>query len=577
MLKNTLFVVLLMVSSLFAACAEGYAGDVQKEDDTKEIRFSLNMEGGLTISPATRASVSLDGMKWKMFCFDDQYNYQFDKTGSIGDATNEIRISVKKGVVYRFLFLCSATGKFPELASGNTYWDLEAYAPQLPLADPMVMLVSRGNEKDGTIRIASASASAQVVLAPRAAKVVVLQKDPETASDITVNSVTFANAVSSVPYMHIEPQQYNEYEHLPAAARTSYRCVPQEGVCYMLPDMCAGTFGANATLHVTHPVSGAQDVRVTVPVGLALNVGSGKTYYIEMSADTNGKVAATWATRVAPKTLKLATQNLWGKLTSVVLDYFNRIDVDVLCAQECSNLSESDIQAQGLYVHTHSNNGQGKCSIISRYPFSGITPNKYGVYIDLGDGVVVLVMNCHGAFYPYGPYQLNGIEYKGYPGTDDVDYVVKVNKEARQGMVDKLLEDFRSSTTPFVCLSGDFNEPSWLDWTEEARAAGLAAYAVQWPTTRSLYEGGIKGDAYRTVHPDPVKYPGFTWTPRPSEKDTKDRLDLTLYTLFPNTEVKSCQVIGENTETSDIVLPDWGPFENVFDHRGLRTEFVFTK
>ena len=104
-------------------------------------------------------------------------------------------------------------------------------------------------------------------------------------------------------------------------------------------------------------------------------------------------------------------------------------------AQECSNLSESDIQAQGLYVHTHSNNGQGKCSIISRYPFSGITPNKYGVYIDLGDGIVVLVMNCHGAFYPYGPYQLNGIAYKGYEGTDDVDYVVKVNKEARQGMV----------------------------------------------------------------------------------------------------------------------------------------------
>ncbi len=49
------------------------------------------------------------------------------------------------------------------------------------------------------------------------------------------------------------------------------------------------------------------------------------------------------------------------------------------------------------------------------------------------------------------------------------------------------------------------------------------------------------------------------------------------YTLSPNTEVKSCQVIGENTEMSDIVLPNWGPFENVFDHRGLRTEFVFTK
>ena len=62
MLKNTLFVILLMISSLFTACAEGYVSDVQKEDDTKEIRFSLNMEGGLTMSP-TRSSVSLEDRK----------------------------------------------------------------------------------------------------------------------------------------------------------------------------------------------------------------------------------------------------------------------------------------------------------------------------------------------------------------------------------------------------------------------------------------------------------------------------------------------------------------------------------
>ena len=148
MLKNTLFVILLMISSLFTACAEGYVSDVQKEDDTKEIRFSLNMEGGLTMFP-TRSSVSLDGMKWKIFCFDDQYNYLFDRTGSIGDAANEIKVSVTKGIVYRFLFLCTTADKFPELTSGKTYWDLDAYVPQLPLADPMAMLVSRGNEKDG--------------------------------------------------------------------------------------------------------------------------------------------------------------------------------------------------------------------------------------------------------------------------------------------------------------------------------------------------------------------------------------------------------------------------------------------
>lgn len=575
MLKNTLFVILLMISSLFTACAEGYVSDIQKEDDTKEIRFSLNTEGGITMSP-TRSSASLVGMKWKIFCFDDQYNYLFDQTGRVGDVTNEIKVSVTKGIIYRFLFLfATADNTFPVLTSGDTYWNLGAYSPQLPITDPMTMLVSKG-EQDGTLRVAASTSLVQVALAPRASRIV-LQKDADTASDIIVNSVTYTDAVSSVPYAHIEPQHYNEYENLPVAAKTTYQCVPQEdGTCYILPDMCANSFGMNATLHITDPALGSQDIPVAVPVGLALNAGGGKTYYIEIAADAKGKVSATWATRVVPKTLKLATQNLWGKTTSVVLDYFDKIDVDVLCAQECSKLSESEVNARGLYIHTHSNNGQGKCSIISRYPFSGTTPNKYGVYIDLGEGIVVLVMNCHGAFYPYGPYQLNGIEYKGYPGTDDVDYVVRVNKEARQDMVDKLLEDLASATTPFVSLSGDFNEPSWLDWTKDAQAAGIVPYVVQWPTTHSLWEGGLKGDAYRTIHSNPVTHPGYTWTPFPSEKDTKDRLDLTLYTLSPNTTVKSCQIIGENAETSDIVFPSWIS-DRIFDHRGLRTEFVYSR
>lgn len=575
MLKNTLFVILLMISSLFTACAEGYVSDIQKEDDTKEIRFSLNTEGGITMSP-TRSSASLVGMKWKIFCFDDQYNYLFDQTGRVGDVTNEIKVSVTKGIIYRFLFLfATADNTFPVLTSGDTYWNLEAYSPQLPITDPMTMLVSKG-EQDGTLRVAASTSLVQVTLAPRASRIV-LQKDADTASDIIVNSVTYTDAVSSVPYAHIEPQHYNEYENLPVAAKTTYQCVPQgDGTCYILPDMCANSFGMNATLHITDPALGSQDIPVAVPVGLALNAGGGKTYYIEIAADAKGKVSATWATRVVPKTLKLATQNLWGKTTSVVLDYFDKIDVDVLCAQECSKLSESEVNARGLYIHTHSNNGQGKCSIISRYPFSGTTPNKYGVYIDLGEGIVVLVMNCHGAFYPYGPYQLNGIEYKGYPGTDDVDYVVRVNKEARQDMVDKLLEDLASATTPFVSLSGDFNEPSWLDWTKDAQSAGIVPYVVQWPTTHSLWEGGLKGDAYRTIHSNPVTHPGYTWTPFPSEKDTKDRLDLTLYTLSPNTTVKSCQIIGENAETSDIVFPSWIS-DRIFDHRGLRTEFVYSR
>ncbi len=287
------------------------------------------------------------------------------------------------------------------------------------------------------------------------------------------------------------------------------------------------------------------------------------------------KVMADNTPTVVTKTLRVATQNLWGKPTAVVLDYFNRIDVDVLCAQECGNLSEAEIREKGLYVHTHINNGQVECSIISRYPFSGVTPHKYGVYIDLGEGIVALVMNCHGAYKPYGPYQLEGIAYGGYEPSSDVDKVVEMNREVRQEMVDKLLEDLASATTSFISVSGDFNEPSWLDWTEQTRSAGMTPHALQWPVTCALSKGGLDGDAYRTIHPNPVTHPGYTWTTCPSAKDTRDRIDFTLYKISSNTAVRSCQIIGESYETSDIVLPSF-TFEKVFDHRGVRTEFVYS-
>ena len=87
-----------------------------------------------------------------------------------------------------------------------------------------------------------------------------------------------------------------------------------------------------------------------------------------------------------------------------------------------------------------------------------------------------------------------------------------------------------------------------------------------------MWEGGIKGDAYRTIHPDPVAFPGYTWTPFTSEKDMKDRLDLTLYKEADGVSVRSCQVIGEDAQAADIVLPSWP-----FDHRGVRTEFVYER
>lgn len=279
---------------------------------------------------------------------------------------------------------------------------------------------------------------------------------------------------------------------------------------------------------------------------------------------------ATMCSPISKKTLRLVSQNIWGKSTKDAVDHFYKLDADVMCMQECNHIIAEEVEAYGLYIHSHNNNTQGRCSIISKYPFEGTTPNKFGVYIHLGDSIKILVMNCHGAYKPYGPYQLNGINYGGFRATNDVNGVIEANKNARKDMVEALLEDFRSATTQFVSISGDFNEPSWLDWTTATTQAGLSTYVVQWPTTYALWKGGVKGDAYRTIHPDPVAHPGFTWSSKPGARDTKDRIDLTLYNINEHTSVKSCKVVGESDDTSDIVILPW-----IFDHRGLCTEFVY--
>ena len=563
---------LLSLMALLTSCMEKEETGLDNQvSDTKEISFSLDAEATIGLLP-TRSVSSIEGMCWKLFCFDDEYRYLFEQVGMVENVNEGLKVSVPKGQNFRFLFLFAKGGNaFPSLEAGSSYWDLPAYAPALPISDPLNLLVSRGGD-DGTLRVAASTSEVSVSLAPRVVRLTLLKEDSLPA-DVRVESITFADAVSSVPYMQIEPLHYGEYGSLPEQERTNYEAsFDGGGICYMLPDMCGSSLGTNAILHVSAPGSDRQEVQVEAPEGMALNAGAGKNYYIALALGADGKLVASWQTKTVTRTLRMATQNLWGKPAATVMDYFNKIDVDVLCAQECSGFSDAEIQAEGLYVHSHTNNGQGRCSIISRYPFEGTTPNGYGVYIDLGDGIEALVMNCHGAYKPYGPYQLSGIDYGGYPATDDVEYVVRINKEVRQEMVGKLLEDVASATTPFISISGDFNEPSWLDWTAETVSAGSTPYAVQWPTTYSLWEGGIKGDAYRTIHPDPVAFPGYTWTPFPSEKDMKDRLDLTLYKEADGVSVRSCQVIGEDAQAADIVLPSWP-----FDHRGVRTEFVYER
>ncbi|MGD2016747.1 MAG: endonuclease/exonuclease/phosphatase family protein [Planctomycetota bacterium] len=81
-----------------------------------------------------------------------------------------------------------------------------------------------------------------------------------------------------------------------------------------------------------------------------------------------------------------------------------------------------------------------------------------------------------------------------------------------------------------LLVGGDWNCPSHLDWTPDTARAFRFKRALDLPVSRSMQAAGFL-DTFREVHPDPLRRPGFTWTPmvrgtvdEPTPLDRIDRL-----------------------------------------------------
>lgn len=565
MYRNILIFILGLILPMVACSSR--LEPISSENETVSFELSLPEEA-LTM---TRIQGAVKN--FKVYCFDDDCNFLFSKDGRLEKESTVIDLKLEQGKAFKFLFLLADEKvNLPSLKEGQTYWDLKVWAPaQLPLTDPYSVLSSCG-DRQGLMRIWSSANRIRVEMAPLASKVVI----DNGVKGLEVKSLALRSVAVETFWGNMDPLTYGEeakaatvnrgdYE-LPLTGKEAFHIFPD----IIRPDVTTGEFQVVR--------DGKEEViDLNLPAGMALKVAGNKVYYIEIREQADKTLTAFWSTKKVTKSLKILSQNLWGLSEDDAIHHFETSGADIMCAQECKNISDESVRARGYHILSHTNNSQGRCCIISKLPFDGQTPLKYGAYVDLGNGIKVLVMNCHGAFKPYGPYQLNGIEYSGFKPVDPEDpaqvaAVMEDNRKARQTMVDLLAQELATAETDLICLSGDFNEPSWLDWTAETKVAGLSSAVAEWPTTHALYQKGLDGDAYRTIHPDPVAAPGFTWSPKPGSRDTKDRIDLTLYKKNSVTVVKSCQIVGEDAENADIVITPW-----IFDHRGLLTHFEYTK
>jgi len=197
-------------------------------------------------------------------------------------------------------------------------------------------------------------------------------------------------------------------------------------------------------------------------------------------------------------------------------------------------------------------------AILSRYPIGTLTANKLGASIEV-DGRKVWAFNIHPTDYPYQPYQLLNIEYGKEPSLKTADEAIAAAKVARGPALDLLEADLKAADgSDAVFLFGDFNEPSFRDWTEAAVKAGHQPLAVAFPTTARVEADGFT-DLFRKAFPDEVAKPAFTWTPTSAPTDPSDHHDRIDFTFgkAKSLEVIKAGIVGEKAPEADLIVTPW--------------------
>ncbi|MDR2286795.1 MAG: endonuclease/exonuclease/phosphatase family protein [Prevotellaceae bacterium] len=274
----------------------------------------------------------------------------------------------------------------------------------------------------------------------------------------------------------------------------------------------------------------------------------------------------------ATDTVRVMSFNIWvggGKSIDRTVAVVKESGADIAGIQEEAKNAASII-AKSLgwrTVHTYKSLLGKSCAIISKYPVVDSTASKFGVKLQISEDKCVWMFNQHLNHCPYEPYRLKGIEYCGGKLNTEEEAIASA-WNARKNDVEFTIAEIRkvqAENIP-VFLTGDFNEPSYLDWTKRAADAGLCQIPVAWPATKKLHEQTGLKDSYRTIYPDEVVKPGHTWTPAPEmENEIFDRIDFVLY--WGATVVKS-EIVGEKTPESDIVINDYPS-----DHRAVLSVF----
>ena len=152
-----------------------------------------------------------------------------------------------------------------------------------------------------------------------------------------------------------------------------------------------------------------------------------------------------------------------------------------------------------------------RLQIVSRYPLVD-PPGGNGIYtfVQVAPGQVVAMENVHLPSSPYGPNWVRN-------GKTRAQVLAMERRVRLPAIQDQLaaLPGLTADDIP-VFLTGDFNAPSYRDWTKACVGTRkYLRYSVKWPVSVAVEAAGFH-DSFRDIYPDPVKDPGLTWWARPA-------------------------------------------------------------
>jgi hypothetical protein len=235
-------------------------------------------------------------------------------------------------------------------------------------------------------------------------------------------------------------------------------------------------------------------------------------------------------------------------------------------------------------------------NVYSKYPLSESTVRPYLTFVTISLDADCRLSLVNGHWFPppkgYGP-DIAQLELKRNPQIAPEDLarrvIVGCNNPAGPRGYDETLSFLQRAQRlgwPLI-LTGDFNEPSHLDWTSRYASSGAdrwvnnptstpLRFSIDWPGSRALERIGMV-DSFRQVHPDEVARPGNTWTPpyppqtpgrRPYGDQCLDRIDR-IYHFGAKITAIEANVVGEQgVATAPKSFLRWPS-----DHRAVVVEY----